>query len=89
MGGADGAGAQVPCEPVCGWRIGDFAFGDGGVDDSADAIDPVCEGVGVVDGGFEGEFHPGAQIGVISDLVCQGGENRSQTIERDTSSGMF
>lgn len=31
MGGSDGAGAEVPCEPVCGVGVGEFAFGDGGI----------------------------------------------------------
>lgn len=72
-----------------GRGVGDFSCVDGVVDDSADGIDPACESCAEVDGSFEGEFHPGTQIGVISDLACQGEETRGQTIERGPSIGTF
>lgn len=72
--------AEVPCESVCGGGVSEFAFGEGCFDDVADGIDPVSEGCAVVDGGFEGEFHPGAQVGVLGDLMCEGREDRCQLL---------
>ncbi len=45
--------------------VGEFSVGDGVFDDVTDRVNPVREGCAVDDGGFEGEFHSCAKVGVL------------------------
>lgn len=62
------------------WGVDEFAVDDGGFDDVADCVHAVCEAGGVVDCGFEGEFHSGARGGVLGDLMCEGSEGGCQLL---------
>lgn len=80
VGRSDGAGAQVPGESMCCGSVGDFACADGGVDDLADGVNPVCKAVSVVEVGFESELHASTQVDVLGDLSCEGREDRCQLL---------
>jgi hypothetical protein len=48
--------------------VGEFPFGDGGLDDIADGVHPMRK----VDGGVEVSFMPPADWWVLGDLVREG-----------------
>lgn len=52
----------------CAVGVGEFPFGDGGLDDIADGVHPMRK----VDGGVEVSFMPPADWWVLGDLVREG-----------------